>query len=82
MHLTADFGASGCPGTFHLFYVRGVVQMARAEQVLTLPMAVMLLTPSGPAATPGIAAVFLVVVLQHLEDSEGRLTFMYTCSRC
>ena len=41
MHLTADFGASGCPGTFHLFSVRrGVVQMARAEQVLTLPMAV------------------------------------------
>ena len=44
MHLTADFGASGCPGTFHLFYVRGVVQMARAEQVLTLPMAVYVAT--------------------------------------
>ena len=40
MHLTADFGACGTPGTFHLFYVLGVVQMARAEQVLTLPMAV------------------------------------------
>ena len=40
MHLTADFGASGCPGTFHLFYFKGVVQMARAEMVLTLPMAV------------------------------------------
>ena len=40
VHLMADFGAAGCPGTFHLFYVRGVVQMARAEHVLTLPMAV------------------------------------------
>ena len=40
MHLTADFGASGCPGTFHLFYFKGVVQMARAEMVLTLPIAV------------------------------------------
>jgi hypothetical protein len=33
MHLPADFGASGCPGTFHLFYFKGVVQMARAEQL-------------------------------------------------
>ena len=40
LHTCADFGAAGTPGTFHLFYVRGVVQMARAEQVLTLPMAV------------------------------------------
>ena len=40
LDVTADFGASGCPGTFHLFYFKGVVQMARAEMVLTLPMAV------------------------------------------
>ena len=40
LHTCADFGAAGTPGTFHLFYVRGVCAMARAEQVLTLPMAV------------------------------------------
>ena len=40
LHTCADFGAAGTPGTFHLFYVRCVCQMARAEQVLTLPMAV------------------------------------------
>ena len=40
LNTCADFGAAGTPGTFHLFYVRGVCQMARAEQVLTLPMAV------------------------------------------
>lgn len=40
LNTCADFGAAGTPGTFHLIYVRCVVQMARAEQVLTLPMAV------------------------------------------
>merc|ERR1712086_363367 len=28
------------PGTFKRFFVDGVVQMARSEQVLTLPMAI------------------------------------------
>ena len=27
LDVTADFGASGCPGTFHLFYFKGVVQI-------------------------------------------------------
>jgi hypothetical protein len=40
VHLFADFGARGTPGTFQLFMVRVVVQMARSEMVLTLPMVI------------------------------------------
>ena len=40
MHVFADFGAKGTPGTFQLFMVRVVVQMARSEMVLTLPMVI------------------------------------------
>ena len=40
MHLFGDFGTRGMPGTFQLFLVRVVVQMARSELVLTLPMTV------------------------------------------
>lgn len=40
MHTFADFGTRGMPGTFQLFLVRVVVQMARSEMVLTLPMTV------------------------------------------
>lgn len=40
MHLFADFGARGTPGTFQLFIVRIVVQMARSEMVITLPLVV------------------------------------------
>ena len=38
VHIFADFGASGTPGTFKKFFVDVVVNMARSELVLTLPM--------------------------------------------
>ena len=40
MHLTGDFGTRGMPGTFKIFFVDVLVQMARSEGVLRLPMAV------------------------------------------
>ena len=40
MHVTGDFGAAGMPGVFKIFFVDVVVNMARAVQVLTLPLAV------------------------------------------
>ena len=40
MHLTGDFGTRGMPGTFKIFFVDVVCQMARSEMVLTLPMAI------------------------------------------
>ena len=40
LHLFGDFGTRGMPGTFQLFLVRVVVQMARSELVLTLPLTV------------------------------------------
>ena len=40
VHLFGDFGTRGLPGTFKLFLVDVVVQMARSELVLTLPLAV------------------------------------------
>ena len=40
LHLFADFGARGTPGTFQVFIVRVVVQMARSEMVVTLPLVV------------------------------------------
>ena len=40
LHLFADFGTRGAPGTFELFMVRVVVQMARSEMVLVLPIVV------------------------------------------
>lgn len=39
-HLCGDFGAAGMPGVFKIFFVDVVVNMARAMQVLTLPMPV------------------------------------------
>ena len=39
-HLFGDFGAAGMPGTFKLFFVDVVVNMARSLNVLTLPMSV------------------------------------------
>ena len=40
VHLTGDFGAAGLPGTFKIFFVDVVVQMARYALVLNLPMPV------------------------------------------
>ena len=40
MHLTGDFGAAGLPGTFKIFLVDVVIQMARYASVLRLPMPV------------------------------------------
>eukprot|EP00966_Prymnesium_polylepis_P104734 2425961-Prymnesium_polylepis.1 len=40
MHVCGDFGAAGMPGTFKIFFVDVVVQMARSEFVLTLPLPV------------------------------------------
>ena len=39
-HVCGDFGAAGMPGVFKIFFVDVVVNMARAAQVLTLPMPV------------------------------------------
>ena len=40
VHLFGDFGTRGLPGTFKIFFVDVVVQMARSELVLTLPLAI------------------------------------------
>lgn len=40
MHVFADFGTRGMPGTFKVLLVDVVVQMARSEFVLTLPLPV------------------------------------------
>jgi len=40
VHLFGDFGTRGLPGTFKIFLVNVVVQMARSELVLTLPLAI------------------------------------------
>ena len=40
LHLFADFGTRGMPGTFKVFMVDVVVQMARSEFVITLPLTV------------------------------------------
>ena len=40
MHVCGDFGTSGFPGTFKIFFTDVVVNMARSMQVLTLPMPV------------------------------------------
>jgi hypothetical protein len=40
LNVCGDFGTAGMPGTFKIFFVDVVVQMARAFQVLTLPMPV------------------------------------------
>ena len=39
-HIFGDFGTSGLPGTFKLLFVDCIVQMARSEMVLTLPLPV------------------------------------------
>ena len=40
MHMNGDFGTSGMPGCFKIFFTDVVLQMARAFQVLTLPTVV------------------------------------------
>ena len=40
MHVCGDFGTSGLPGTFKIFFTDVVVNMARSEMILTLPMPV------------------------------------------
>ena len=40
MHTHGDFGAKGMPGTFYIFYVKVVLQMARSELVVSLPLVV------------------------------------------
>lgn len=40
MHLCCDFGTRGMPGTFKIFFVDVLVQTARSEMVLTLPLVV------------------------------------------
>ena len=40
MHVCGDFGTSGFPGTFKIFFTDVVVNMARSESVLVLPMPV------------------------------------------
>ena len=40
LHLFADFGTRGMPGTFKVFLVDVVVQMARSEFIITLPITI------------------------------------------
>ena len=40
VHLFGDFGTKGMPGTFKIFLVDVVVQMARSEFILSLPLTV------------------------------------------
>ena len=40
MHMFADFGSKGMPGTFKLFLVDVVVQMARSEMIMSLPLVI------------------------------------------
>jgi hypothetical protein len=40
MHICADFGAAGVPGTFKIFFADVVMGIARSEGVLTLPTAI------------------------------------------
>ena len=40
MHICGDFGAAGMPGTFKIFFVDVIVQMARGLQVLSDPLPV------------------------------------------
>ena len=40
MHTHGDFGTRGMPGCFYIFFAKVVVQMARSEMVLTLPLAI------------------------------------------
>ena len=40
MHICGDFGTSGFPGTFKIFFTDVVVNMARSMAILTLPMPV------------------------------------------
>ena len=61
MHLTGDFGAAGLPGTFKIFLVDVVIQMARYASVLRLPMPVYvddmaLIAPSEDVANDEMAA--------------------------
>ena len=38
MPVTGDFGTSGMPGSFHLLYEKGVLQMARSLRIITRPI--------------------------------------------
>ena len=40
LHLFGDFGTRGLPGTFYVLFVRVVIQMARSELVLVIPLVV------------------------------------------
>ena len=40
LHICGDFGTSGLPGSFKIFFTDVVVNMARSESILTLPMPV------------------------------------------
>ena len=52
-HTCGDFGTRGMPGVFKIFFVDVVLNMARAAQVLTIPMSVYVddLCATGPKAT-------------------------------
>ena len=39
-HVNGDFGTKGFPGVFKIFFVDVLVQMARCEGILTLPMSI------------------------------------------
>ena len=40
VHLFADFGTSGAPGVFRIFFVEVVLNVARSEMIITLPVVV------------------------------------------
>ena len=40
MHIFGDFGTRGMPGCFFIFYVKVVIQMAKSELIITLPITI------------------------------------------
>ena len=64
LHLFADFGTRGMPGTFKVFLVDVVVQMARSEFVITLPLTIYV----DDAGLVGHALVETTAEMHALQD--------------
>ena len=88
VHLTGDFGAAGLPGTFKIFFVDVVVQMARYATVLRLPMPVYvddmaLIAPSAQGANDEMsnfqawASEVCGVVFKWLKDRRAAVCQLY-----
>ena len=88
VHITGDFGAAGLPGTFKIFFVDVVVQMARFAMVLKLPMPVYvddmaLIAPSARGANEEMAnfqawaSEVCGVVFKWLKDRHAAVHQLY-----